>query len=312
MPAGLTSRTYIRSHPTHMRPLSFVFTTYSSQSHISANTLITIIMSTPFPDLPISGITFPRSPIAIAAFAYTQKHTTEAVYNHCVRSAYWALLLAKKLKPLADRKPNLETVVLACIMHDMGWATDKSMLSTWKRFEVDAADIAKRFVEGYKGEGASEWTEERVQTVWNCIALHTTSSIAPFASVEVATAHLGVIADFIGPQFPSSPWTDPTTTAPDAAPGSVITVEEFREVAAAFPYAGFGEKFCREILCATCRDKPIATFDNFVGIFGREFGTDGQGGGKEEYFEAWKKVNSADSWTGGFAYLESLLADSGN
>ncbi|KAI0156400.1 metal dependent phosphohydrolase [Xylariaceae sp. FL1272] len=271
-------------------------------------------MASPFPDLPISGIEFPRSPITIAAFAYTKKYTTETVYNHCVRSAYWALLLAKKLNPLADRKPNLETVVLACIMHDMGWSMDKSMLSNFKRFEVDAADIAKGFVERYKGdggEGASEWSEERVQAVWNCIALHTTSSIAPFAAVEIATAHLGVIADFVGPMFPSNPWADPTTAVPDTAPGSVITIEEFREVATAFPYAGFGEKFCREILCATCREKPMATFDNFVGIFGREFGTDGQGGGKEEYFEAWKKANSADSWTGGFAYLECLLEDGG-
>jgi hypothetical protein len=44
--------------------------------------------------MPLSGIAFPHSPITVAAFAYTKQHTTEAVYNHCVRSAYWSLILA--------------------------------------------------------------------------------------------------------------------------------------------------------------------------------------------------------------------------
>lgn len=130
-------------------------------------------LSTPFPDLPISGVTFPRSPIVLAAFAYTKEHTTEAVYNHCARAAYFALILATKLAPLAARRPNLETVVLACILHDMGWASTKELLSTYKRFEVDGADIARAFVEGYRaagGERGEEWDERRVQTVWDSIA----------------------------------------------------------------------------------------------------------------------------------------------
>ncbi|KAI0112185.1 metal dependent phosphohydrolase [Nemania sp. FL0031] len=269
-------------------------------------------MLSPFPDLPIGGISFPNSPITIAAFAYTKQHTTEAIYNHCARSAYWALILAKKLAPLAAMKPDLESVVLACVLHDMGWSFNKELLSTYKRFEVDGADLARKFVEGYKsegGEGAEKWDKERVQRVWDSIALHTTNSIAPFSSAEVATAHLGIMADFSGPRFPANPWDDPSK--PPGAPGAVITVDEFREVLRAFPYAGFGVESAKEIFCGLCREKPVATFDNFVSWFGREFGVDGKGGGREEYVAMWTAASSSRNLTGNFGYLQGLLGGDG-
>ncbi|KAI1127978.1 metal dependent phosphohydrolase [Nemania abortiva] len=266
----------------------------------------------PFPDLPISGISFPHSPITAAAFAYTKQHTTEAIYNHCVRSAYWALILAKKLAPLAAMEPDLEAVVLACVLHDMGWSFNKELLSSYKRFEIDGADLARKFVEGYKAagaEGGESWGKERVQRVWDSIALHTMNSIAPFGSAEVATAHLGIMADFSGPKFPANPWDDPTKFATPSPAGAVITVDEFREVLRAFPYAGFGAEYAGEIFCGLCREKPVATFDNFVGDFGREYGLDGKGGGKEEYLEMWTRANSPGKLTGNFTYLKGLLEE---
>ncbi|KAI3327574.1 metal dependent phosphohydrolase [Xylariaceae sp. AK1471] len=284
-----------------------------SKSYTDSRKIITM-SSSPFPYMPISDVSFPHSPITIAAFAYTKQHTTEAVYNHCVRSAYWSLILAKKLAPLQaasqNNKIDFELVVLACILHDMGWSFNKELLSTWKRFEIDGADLARRFVEGYKrdgGEGGGKWDEKRVQGVWDAIALHSTTSIAPFGSAEVATAHLGIIADFVGPRFPSDPWADPSTRS--QSPGAVITVEEFREVVRAFPYAGFGEESAKEIFCGLCRDKSVSTFDNFVGTFGREFGLDGKGGGREEYVEKMKMATSPDNFTGQFGYLEGLLRE---
>ncbi len=32
-----------------------------------------------------------------------------------------------------------------------------------------------------------------------------------------------------------------------------------------------------------CRDKPEVTYDNFVGEYGKMYGVDGKGGGKEEF-----------------------------
>lgn len=135
--------------------------------------------TSPFPYMPISQITLPDTAIIRAASAYAKKHSTEAVYNHCVRSAYWALLLAGRLtrtnqKDSEEEKPYLdaELVVLACILHDMGWSSDKEslQLSTWKRFEVDGADVARRFIQEFRGKGGDDWGRERIQRVWDAIA----------------------------------------------------------------------------------------------------------------------------------------------
>ncbi|RYC63983.1 hypothetical protein CHU98_g2212, partial [Xylaria longipes] len=88
-----------------------------------------------------------------------------------------------------------------------------------------------------------------------------------------------------------------------------ITVDEFREVLRAFPYAGFGAEKSREILCGLCRDKPVSTFDNFVSGFGREFGFDGKGGGRDEYIAMWNRANNPENITANFGYFKGLLEE---
>ncbi|KAI1106625.1 hypothetical protein F4804DRAFT_330040 [Jackrogersella minutella] len=237
---------------------------------------------TPFPDLPSINITFPRSPITAAAFEYTQKHTSAATYNHCARAAYWAVILAKKLPNLAPF--NLETVVLADVLHDMGWATSKELLSKDKRFEVDGANLALAFVNA-------------ATTVWDAVALHCTASIAAHhPSPEVALAHLGIMADFLGPRFPPGD-------------GAVITEKEYRQVVAHFPLAGFGREAVKDIMCGLCREKPAATYDNFVSEFGVKYGVDGKGGGREEYRRALEEQNISMQLLRGLEYLEGLVKD---
>ncbi|KAI1135317.1 hypothetical protein F5Y05DRAFT_178848 [Hypoxylon sp. FL0543] len=257
---------------------------------------------TPFPDLPAIGIEFPRSPVAAAAFAYTKEHTSEATYNHCVRSAYWALILAKKLPGYANPPSplNLETVVLANVLHDMGWATTKALRSKDKRFEVDGANLALAFLRRYAeegGEGGQSWKNDahRARLVWDAIALHTTGSIAVHhPAPEVALAHLGVMADFQGPLFPPGG-------------GAVIAEAEYREVVRHFPLAGFGREGVKEIMCGLCREKPETTYDNFVSAFGLAFGVDGKGGGREEFAAAMKRGEPLWKILEGLGYLEELL-----
>ncbi|KAI1381115.1 hypothetical protein F4677DRAFT_402170 [Hypoxylon crocopeplum] len=267
---------------------------------------------TTFPDLPKSGIKFPNSPIISAAFVYTKEHTTEATYNHCVRSAYWALILAKKLPNFASllspasgeqqQQPllNLETVVLATVLHDMGWAVTKELLSKDKRFEVDGADLARAFVARYAaegGQGAEKWDDARVKTIWDAIALHTTGSIAlHHPAPEVTLAYLGIMADFTGPQFPPGN-------------GAVISEAEYREVAALFPLAGFGVEGIKDIMCGLCRDKPESTYDNVVSGFALAFGVDGKGGGIKEFREAMEKADPMKKLVEGLGYLEDLLKE---
>ncbi|KAI1411647.1 hypothetical protein F5Y13DRAFT_53290 [Hypoxylon sp. FL1857] len=257
---------------------------------------------TPFPDLPNIGIKFPHSPITIAAFAYSKEHTSEATYNHCVRAAYWALILAKKLPNFANSPAplNLETVVLANILHDMGWATTKELVSKDKRFEVDGANLANAFVKKYVkdgGEGAEIWKndEHRAQIIWDAIALHTTDSLAlNHPAPEVALAHMGIMVDFAGPQFPPGN-------------GATISEAEYREVVKHFPFAGFGTEGLKQIMCGLCREKPQTTYDNFVARFGLAFGLDGKGGGKEEFKATMEEKNPLWGLLEGLGYLEKLL-----
>ncbi|KAI0161189.1 hypothetical protein GGR52DRAFT_582582 [Hypoxylon sp. FL1284] len=227
------------------------------------------------PGLRRSGIRFPNSPI----------HTADEVYNHCVRGAYWSLLLAKKLPEFSSLSSStsssershfdLETVVLASILHDIGWATTPELLSSDKRFEVDG----------------------RTQVVWDAIALHTTASIAlHHPAPEVSLAHLGVMADFLGPLFPPGD-------------GAVITEDEYRVMLVRFPLAGLSTDGVKEIMYGLCRNKPETTFDNIVGGFGLAFGLDGKGKGRDEYKRAKEQQDPVNTLLPALDYLASLLRE---
>ncbi|KAI0025834.1 hypothetical protein F4780DRAFT_232269 [Xylariomycetidae sp. FL0641] len=256
----------------------------------------------PFPDLPSIGLKFPPSPAAAAAFAYTQQHTSAAVANHCARSAYWALLLAKHQDqtrpPQAAADP--EAVVLACLLHDLGWAAaglGSELVTPDRRFEVDGANAARAFLRGWMeregGKGEGEVDEHRLQRVWDAVALHTTASIAAHAAPEVALAHAGIMADFAGPRWP----------------GGGISPEAYREVVRLFPFAGFGVDLVTDTLCGLCRDKPASTYDNIAAGFGCRYGLDGKGKGKEQYMRDMAEATDVSKILAGLKGLEELVKE---
>jgi hypothetical protein len=158
----------------------------------------------------------------------------------------------------------MELIVFSTIMHDLGWATDKTLLSKDKRFEVDGANMARSYLEEVKFSAG--WDKHRTQLMWDAIALHATPSFALHKEAEVKIAHIGIMADFLGPAYTGFP----------------ITVEENQEIVDAFPRLGFKKQFL-DIMCGLCAFKPETTYGNFVGDYGVEFGLDGKGTGKEEF-----------------------------
>lgn len=238
----------------------------------------------PFPALPISQITIPSNDLINAAYSYTKEHTSQATVNHCLRCTAFSLLLIREFPPLASAAVDLdvEAVVLSNLMHDMGWATTKSLLSTDKRFEVDGANIARDFINRSSPNG--EWDTHRIQLLWDAIALHTTPSIAQHKQPEVVAVTLGILADFVGPNMP--------------LPGNPITVDRYKEIVGAFPRAGFSDEIV-DIFCGLCRDKPETTFDNFASGFGKIYGLDGKGGGKEEWIKACEDNDRTKQLLGG-------------
>lgn len=240
--------------------------------------------SSPFPALPICQVAIPSNDLINAAYAYAKEHTSECTLNHCLRSTAFALLIARKFPPLAAAELDTEAVVLSSILHDMGWATTKSLLSADKRFEVDGANLAREFVKSSSAANPGEWDKHRTQLLWDSIALHTTPSIAHHKEPEVFATQLGILADFVGPNLP--------------LPGALISVEEYKEVVAALPRLDFSGELVG-IMCGLCRDKKETTFDNFVGDYGKIYGLDGKGGGKEEWRKLCDQSNTTRLLMGG-------------
>jgi hypothetical protein len=218
----------------------------------------------PFPKLPKSGISLPDTPLIRRALEHIKKITSPTTVNHCIRSSYFAILLSRQNSRSSSDPLDVELIVFSTIMHDLGWATDKALLSKDKRFEVDGADMARDYLE--KDKLVEGWDKHRTQLMWDAIALHTIPSFALHKQPEVRLAHAGIMADFLGPNYPGFP----------------ITIEENQEIVDAFPRIGFKQQFL-DIMCGLCALKPETTYDNFVSDYGVEFGLDGKGTGKEEF-----------------------------
>ncbi|KAJ3496447.1 hypothetical protein NLG97_g2650 [Lecanicillium saksenae] len=247
----------------------------------------------PLPDIPAIHLTFPSTPVLTEAVAFIREHASENTVNHSIRTAYWALILSKKHPSFAKKALDIESVLYATLMHDIGWGKTKSQDT---RFEVDGANIARDFLANYKktyadrkpAKGTSVWDQKRVQLTWDSIALHTTPSIGLHKEPEVALTAIGISAEFYGPRFP----------------GKLISVDEYNAVASLFPKIGFADELI-QIMCGLCREKANTTFDNVVGTWGLLYGLDGKGGNVDVYRSAWEKANDRNQMVQALRYLEA-------
>jgi len=80
----------------------------------------------PLPDLPKTGISLPDTPLIRGALDHLKKYTSPTTVNHCIRSAYFAILLSRKVPRNSSEPLDVELIVFSTIMHDLGWATDKT------------------------------------------------------------------------------------------------------------------------------------------------------------------------------------------
>jgi hypothetical protein len=132
---------------------------------------------------------FPDSEICSAALQLAFDVSAEFVANHCVRSYLFAreLAAARGLRSGVDYDDEL--VFLSCILHDLG-VTEYG--GGDQRFGVDGADAAVRFL---REQGISD---ERMATVWQTIALHTSVGLANRFGPEQSVSHFGISLDIGG------------------------------------------------------------------------------------------------------------------
>lgn len=179
----------------------------------------------------IAGIRIPDSKMARDATELLREVATELVYNHSRRVFVFGSLRGREQG--LDYDPEL--LYIGAMFHDLG-LTDKYR-RTDQRFEIDAADEARRFLGDYGITG------EAADKVWSGIALHTTPEIPLHMAPEIALVTRGVELDVLGIGY------------------DAITDEQRKAVVAAHPRPDFKN----QILAAFTnglKDRPDTTFGN--------------------------------------------------
>ena len=134
----------------------------------------------------IHGIRIPDSRMAREATEFIRDTESDLLFHHSSRVYYWGALAGQR----RGMKVDSELLYIGCMFHDIGLTQEHC--SCDKRFEVDGANAARRFLEGYGIEKAD------IDKVWAAIALHTTPGIPEFMAPEIALVTAGVEMDVLG------------------------------------------------------------------------------------------------------------------
>nr|WP_228768642.1 HD domain-containing protein [Mycolicibacterium malmesburyense]CRL67197.1 HD domain-containing protein [Mycolicibacterium malmesburyense] len=131
----------------------------------------------------------PDSETSSAAMRFVFDVSAEYLANHCVRSYLFAREIAAARGVRSGSDYDDELVFFACLLHDLG-VTDAGRGD--QRFEVDGADAAADFL---RRQGLAD---ERITTVWQAIALHTSVGLANRFGPEQAVTFNGIALDING------------------------------------------------------------------------------------------------------------------
>jgi HD-GYP domain-containing protein (c-di-GMP phosphodiesterase class II) len=177
----------------------------------------------------IAGVRIPDSALAREATEYVREASTALLFDHSVRVFLWAALQGDKHGIAHDA----ELLYVGALFHDLGLV--EGHRSADERFEIDGANAARAFLERH------DLPEDRVMTVWEAIALHTTRGIPRYKQPEVQLVSLGVQYDVVGEHFHE------------------LSEQERAAVLAAHPRTNFKTGIV-EAFSAGMRDKPETTY----------------------------------------------------
>src|SRR5215510_10611959 len=140
----------------------------------------------------LAGITVPDTPTIALALERARSASEPFLFNHAVRS--W--LFAERIAQSRSIAYDAEVIAVASLLHDLTLTKD---FKGPRRFEVEAADMARAFV---REQG---FDERRAQLVWDTVALNSTPSIAFFKEAEVALCTAGIGLDYAGFEYDRFP-----------------------------------------------------------------------------------------------------------
>lgn len=228
--------------------LTHVFTSLLLVHYSSETAIQTHVLKTPgsLPSRIIAGVSVVDTPIVRSAQAYARRHSSDFLYKHIMRSWLFGVLMIEANHTLRATT-DLEVHAVAAILHDLGWdrTLESSIVSPDRRFEVDGAIAARKFIRDHKD--GRDWEERRVQLVWDAIALHTERRIAYFKEIDVQVVSKGISLDFEGP-------------------GLGVQAEAYDAVIREYP-KGDLKTGVNETLVWLCRTKPATTYGEWRDIY---------------------------------------------
>nr|WP_180218836.1 HD domain-containing protein [Streptomyces albus] len=175
----------------------------------------------------VAGIRIPRSEVAQKAAAFAREESSVTLFNHVMRTYLFGCVMFDQRGVHYDR----EVAFVAAVLHDLGLV--EKYRSPSERFELDGADVAQRFLRKQR------MPAERVEVVWDAIALHTNLPIALRKRPEIAMISVGSGLDFTGNELRKVP------------------SEVLEDILDAFPREGF-KKNAVDTMVSLCRTKPTS------------------------------------------------------
>jgi hypothetical protein len=133
-----------------------------------------------------AGVTVPDTKVARDATDLVRDSTSDLVFHHSRRVFFFGSLQARNRGLSFDP----ELLYIGAMFHDLG--LNEQFRGSGRRFEVDSADEARRFLQSHRVP------EDSIRRVWTAIALHTTPAIPEFMEPEVALVTAGVEYDVLG------------------------------------------------------------------------------------------------------------------
>ena len=134
----------------------------------------------------IAGVAVPDTALAAEATDLVRATTNDLIYHHSRRVYLFGCLQGRNRGLSFDP----ELLYIGAMFHDLGLG--EQFRDSGRRFEVDSADEARRFL---RRHGVPE---DSIRRVWTAIALHTTPGIPEFLEPEVALVTAGVEYDVLG------------------------------------------------------------------------------------------------------------------
>ena len=189
------------------------------------------------PPVTIGGMVAPDSQLARKAATLAEQAHSKVLLNHVHRTWWFAECIGKKRQMKYDR----ELVYIASVLHDLG-LSEKHAAD--KRFEVDGADAASKFLHTH------EYPKAKADIVWDAIALHSAADIADRRDPEVALVHFGAFVDVMGLRKDE------------------ISPQLIDDVIALYPRLGFKQAFA-EALAEVARKKPHTAVGTGLADIGR-------------------------------------------